>query len=564
MIRALRPLARLYPWSVDPDPEVRRAVAYLDPEAGAATVLRASYGLALTLGLVAVPLLALAPAGPWVALPPLAAAALAAWGGPAAARLIARARRTRALGAAPSLVTHATARMRLSPTPERAAAYAAAACEGALAGSLGDHVRRAAGDGRTGLASFADEWEPWFPALERACALVESAGRASPERRPATLDRARRAVLDGVADRAASFAAAIRGPATALYAFGVLLPLSLVALLPAVRTAGIDVPLPVVVALYDVALPLVLVVAGGWLLVRRPVAFPPTPVPPDHPETPDSRLPAALLGLAAGAAAWPVAARVAPAWTVPLAAAGIGVGAGLVAAFRPVVAVRRDVAAVEAGLSDALAVVGRRVADGTAVERAIAAAGEELPGPAGDRLADAARVRRRLGVAVESALLGPAGALAGCPSRRARGVARLFALAAREGAPAGEALLAMADHLDELGAVEDEARRSVGRVTGTLRNTAAVFAPLVGGATVAMADAMGSAGPFGGAGGPDVSGLGLAVGVYVLLLAVLLTALATGLERGFDRPLVGYRAGLALLAATATYLTALVGTGLTV
>jgi len=103
----------------------------------------------------------------------------------------------------------------------------------------------------------------------------------------------------------------------------------------------------------------------------------------------------------------------------------------------------------------------------------------------------------------------------------------------------------MGEHLRELDAVEAEARRSVEQVTRTLANTAAVFGPLVGGATVALAGAMGSAGPL--ASGGTVDGLGLVVvGAYVLVLAAILTALSTGLSRGFDRALVGYRVGLAL------------------
>ncbi|MEF8827886.1 MAG: type II secretion system protein, partial [Haloarcula sp.] len=58
--------------------------------------------------------------------------------------------------------------------------------------------------------------------------------------------------------------------------------------------------------------------------------------------------------------------------------------------------------------------------------------------------------------------------------------------------------------------------------------------------------------------------LGPVVGWYVLVLAVLLTALSTGLHRGLDRALVGYRAGLALLSAAATFLVAVVATGLLV
>jgi hypothetical protein len=48
----------------------------------------------------------------------------------------------------------------------------------------------------------------------------------------------------------------------------------------------------------------------------------------------------------------------------------------------------------------------------------------------------------------------------------------------------------------------------------------------------------------------------------VLVLAAVLTALSTGLRRGVDRALVGYRVGMALLAATATYLAAVVAGGL--
>jgi hypothetical protein len=162
-------------------------------------------------------------------------------------------------------------------------------------------------------------------------------------------------------------------------------------------------------------------------------------------------------------------------------------------------------------------------------------------------------------------------------------------------------LLELADQLEDLRELESDARRQLATVTGTLTNTAAVFAPLVGGATVALAtgvdtvDAGGigagaAAGAdvlgTGGAGGTGATGggvvgtaaesspgsdgggalsvpmLGRIVGAYVLVLAALLTALATGLERGFDRTLVAYRVGIALPTATATYLVAFRGAGL--
>ncbi|MFC4552775.1 hypothetical protein [Halorussus sp. GCM10023401] len=230
--------------------------------------------------------------------------------------------------------------------------------------------------------------------------------------------------------------------------------------------------------------------------------------------------------------------------------------------------IRDHARAVEENLTDALYLVGRRVGEGRAVEAAVADAAAEVPGETGEVLADAAGVQRRLRVGVRDAFLGEHGALADVPNPQARSVAELLAVAGREGRPAGRPAVAMADHVDDLRGVEREARRELAQVTGTLRNTAAVFAPLVGGATVALADSTAakstiSAGTTPAFGDPlPTAALGVAVGAYVLLLAAVLTALATGLERGLDRALVGYRVGLAVLSAAATYLAAFVAAGL--
>jgi hypothetical protein len=475
---------------------------------------------------------------------------------------LARLRRTRALGAAPALVTRATLRMRTTPVPEEAARFGAGAGEGPLAASLGRHVERSAAGPGTGLEAFAAEWAEWFPALERAVALIESAGGVPAHRRPAVLDRARATVLDGASERAAHFGTAIRGPSTAVYAFGVLLPLALVALLPALRTAGVPSPLAAIVLVYDLLLPAALLCATAWLLGRRPLAFPPPPVDRSHRAVPDDWRRALLGGLAAVAGGWLLASTVLPGWTAPIAAVGFGTGSTLVLAYRPMVDVRERIEAVEAGLPDALALLGRQIASGQAAERALAETADDVSGPLGDVLADAARRQRQLGVDLERALLGPDGALADVPSRRTRTAARMLVAAAREGTPAGETVVAAGEHLDDLADVERETRRSLETVTGTLSNTAAVFGPLVGGATVALAAAMTGTGPLATVAG--IGGLGTAIGTYVLALAVVLTTLATGLARGLDRSLVGYRIGLALLTATATYLTAFAGAGLVV
>jgi hypothetical protein len=553
-------LATAAPWDPAEDPELARAVEFLGWDLDAETVLRAGDGAgALTAVAVAVPL-TLFLGAPSVA---VAAALLVGLGVAAAARYIPRglatAQRTRALGTAPELVSSAVLRMRLAPTTETAAAFAAETGDGRLARSLAAHVRRARGTGRSGLSSFADEWAEWFPALRRALTLVESAGSADPEERERALDGALDVTLAGTRESMAEFAAGIQGPATALYAFGVLLPLALVALLPTAGTVGLEVPLAAVVVGYDLVLPAALLVASAWLLARRPVAFPPAPVSRSHPDVPDSRWPALVAGAAAGTGAWPVVTRVAAPWTALVATPAVGVGVALVVAYRPMTAVRDRVAAVEAGLPDALYLVGREVDRGRSVEAALDDAVELLDSATGEVFADAVRQQRQVRAGVRESFLGEHGALATLPSERARSTAELLAVAASEGRPAGPAVVAMADHLDDLQSVERTVRRDLERVTSTLANTAAVFGPLVGGATVTLAEQMSSDGPLTTAVSP--AALGLAVGAYVMALAVVLTTLATGLERGLDRSLVGYRVGRALCLAATVFVAGLVGTG---
>jgi len=567
---ALRALAGLWPRRVDVEaPDLDRSLRFLGWSVRAGTVVAAGYVAGVVAALAAVPplvvLFGVGPLSPPVACAVGVAVVHAVHRAPV---VTARVRRTRALGEAPGVLVRAVLRMRIEPTTESAAAFAARTGRGRLAESLGGHVERARSTPRSGLSSFAGEWSEWFPALRRATGLVIAAADAPPGERGRTLDRATRAVLDGTRDRMTAFAKETRAPATALYAFGVLLPLALVAVLPAARVAGVGVSLPAVVVAYDLLLPAAVAAGSAWLLLRRPVAFPPPSVDRSHPDVPTRRWPPVVGGAVGGVGAWLALPVAFPRWTAPVGAVGVGVGAALVWYCRPAVTVQRRVRAVESGLSDALYLVGRRVTEGEAVETAVERAATELSGETAAVFAAAARVGRRLRVDLWESLLGPRGALADVPSSRARGAAALLSTAAEEGEPAGRAVTSMADHLDELERVEREARRELARVTGTLRHTAAVFGPLVAGATVAVAgrlDVEGGVGPAApgatetaaGAASLPVGGLGLSIGVYVLFLATVLSALSTGLRRGLDPALVGYRVGWALLSATAVFLVTL-------
>lgn len=557
VVRGIRAVSLLSPRRPDPGSELETALAHLGVDLSADVLVRASDGAAILVAILGVPLLAVVPGSARItaSLVVLAGALLAAYVVRAGPAVLARARRTRALGAGPRLVSLAALRMEIESTAERAAAFAARG-DGPLAASLSAHVRRARGTPRSGLEAFAEEWDSQLPAVGRAVVLLEAASAAPADERDRALDRARETVLAGTRERAARYAAEIRGPATAVYAFGVLLPLALLGVLPAARVAGLPLGLPALAVVYDLLLPAGLCWATIRLLAGRPVAFPPRPVPRSHPAVPRRRWPPILAGLGTGLLAGVLAGAVLGGWARPVAAGGTGAGACLVVRYRPFRTVRSRVRELEAALPDALALVGRRVSTGIPVERALETAADDLEGPTGAVFADASRRQRQLGVGVREAFLGEGGALTGVPSPLGRRGADLLDVAAREGQPAGVAVVSMADNVEDLAAVQREARRELRQVTSTLGNTAAVFAPLVGGATVALAGGMESADL--GATVPT-AGLGTAVGAYVLVLAVLLTTLATGLDRGLDRALVGYRVGIALLSATAVYLVSFLG-----
>lgn len=548
-------LARLYPGPVTVSDDLQRAIAFIGWDLAPETVLRGGYGAGIIAGMIIVAVIVTTPI-PVVSPSLIVGVTLTLLvvylfhRGPI---WIARLRRTVALGAAPALIGRAILRMRIDPSEESAVAFAARAGDDRLAASLKEHINRSTGEPGSGLRSFGEEWQDWFPALSRAVQLLGTASTAPPAQRERALDRALAAVLDGTSDQLRSFASSITGPATGIYAFGVLLPLALVAVLPGAQTAGVSVTLPMIVFVYNFLLPLGLLVASGWVLLCRPVAFPPPSIPSSHPDLPCHRWIAPVVGcLLGGIAGWGAWILIAP-WMAPISGIGVAVGSGLTYWYRPVMGIRREVREIEAGLPDALYLVGRRVDDGHAIEQGIADTARDLSGPIGDLLADAVRRQQTLAVGMREALLGDHGALAEIPSQRTHNLASLLALSGQEGQPAGHAIVAMADHLDDLQRVERDAAHELRQVTTTLTNTGSIFGPLVAGATVALADGMDTMEASDEVATIATSELGLAVGSYVLILAAVLVVLSVALRHGLDRPAIGYRVGISVTVATITF-----------
>ncbi|WP_121743847.1 secretion system protein [Natronorubrum halophilum] len=552
----IRNLAALYPYDVDGSDGLVESLSFIDSPHDDETIVRAGYGAGIVGALLPVGLLVTSAPLPFVLFFVLVTPVAAVHAVHSLPHLQAAFRRTEALGDTPNLIGRAVLRMQVQPALESAVRFAAETGTGPLSDSLGAHVDRSMGTAETGLLSFADEWAAWFPALRRSAHLLATAQDATEGERARTLDRALAAVLNGTRNQMADFTASIRAPTSALFAFGIMIPLALIALVPAIPMVGFSINIWIVVLLYNVVLPACLVAASLWLLVRRPVAFPPPKVGSGHPNVPDRLWLRGLWGVGAGAGTYAVTTLVGPAHLAPITGLGVGLGVGLLAVFSPILRVRNDVRDVEAHLTDALYLVGRQVAEGESVESAIELAAERVPAETGAVFEHAAGVQRRLHAGVEAAFLGEYGALRAVPSPRARGTAALLAIAADEGKPAGRAIVSMADHLEELDDVEARTKRSLREVTGTLDNTAAYFGPLVAGATVGMAAMMASedmAGADVEAAAFPAESLAIVVGVYLVTLCFILVPLSIALRSGLDRALFGYHVGRALVTSMVLY-----------
>ena len=555
MTLVVRNLASLYPMSVDePSDELVESLAFIEFPYEPETVVRAGYGAGILGALVPLALLAFDVPLEFVVFFVLVTSLAAIQCVHSWPHLAAAFHRTEALGDTPNLIGRAVLRMQIQPSLESAVRFAADTGEGSLSRSLGAHIDRARGTPRTGLLAFADEWSEHFPALRRSSHLLATAQDAPEGERGRTLDRSLSAILNGTRSQMAEFTASIQAPATGLFAFGILLPMALIALVPAAPMVGFGVNIWVFVFIYNLVLPLILVLAALWILVRRPVAFPPPKIGRDHPDLPDRLWLRAGWGIVFGVPTYLLVLNYGPPYLAELTGFSVGLGAALLAVFGPVLQIRHHVRDVEDHLTDALYIVGRQVAEGESVESALELAADRVPAETGEVFDHAAGVQRRLHVSVKEAFLGTYGALRDVPSARARGTASLLAIAADEGKPAGRAIVSMADHLEELEEVEAETKRNLMQVTSTLDNTAAYFGPLVGGATVGLAEMMaGDDMEIVDAAAFPAEELAIVVGVYIVMLAFILTPLSYALRYGMDRALFGYHIGRTLASAMVIY-----------
>jgi len=495
------------------------------------------------------------------------------------------------LGDIPEILSYIIMSMKLVPNLEHAVLFAARNSERPLATDLKkltwDLNLRIYSSMDDALLSFADLWGRNSEYFKRSLHLIKSSTAEPDEaQRVITLNRALDISLEGTESLMEAFAEKLKTPSYVLYSIFILIPLALVALLPAVTVVGMKPEIADMVLLYDFIFPCLAAIYSEYILMQRPVAFIPGQIPDTHPDLADIRqkkriailsgvlvcvltAPLGYLLLASGnpggiVSTTPLGGYLLPA--LPLVVGGTaGLSVYLYFSSLPYKKIRDRIKQMEQEFADSLFVLGRRISEGKAPEEAFAHTARTMDGSKiGEAYEGISMNLLSMRTNLKDAVFDEEfGAFRHVYSERIRNTMLLFTESVHKNhEAAGASIIKLADHLKELSAVEERIKHSLYDVTSTMRTTAAIFAPLIAGITLALSEVITkilnqvaervSRVPA------DLSGMPveicpetfsqsippdqflLAIGVYIVLISAILTRFAGAIEYGGEREQLKY------------------------
>lgn len=497
--------------------------------------------------------------------------------------------RVHSLGDVPEVVSYVVMSMKLNPNMERALAFTVKNSRRQLARDvrklMWDLQIRAYDSLDEALAAFADRCGAYGDHFKRAMFIVKSSTCERDEAmRTIALNRALDVVLNGTKSLMSGFTATLHAPTLILYSIFVMVPLALVAMLPAAAVVGFRVNAVQLFLLYDLLFPLITLLYAHSILMRRPAAFTPPDIPAD-------RVPGQLMSgwWWAAIGAWAGLSIIAAGAMVPAGVLPFGTSDyilwGMVAAVSiycyftalPFKKARDRIVAMEAEFADSLFVLGRRMSEGRPPEDGFAYTARMVAGTTiGQAYARAAFNISCLRTTLREAVLDPGyGAFADVYSDRIRAtVGMLVETSAMSGEIAGSSIIRIADHLKELQDIEEEIRKMLSTMTGMLKMTCTVFAPFIAGVTLALSGAVASVVARTGAdlrdmpesardyfpmvpqfAAPSVpaADFTLIVGIYVMLLVIVLLRFVSGIEHGDDGHEFMYNVGCTMPVAVGVF-----------
>ncbi|MEM2924573.1 MAG: hypothetical protein QXJ68_02645 [Methanocellales archaeon] len=434
--------------------------------------------------------------------------------------------RIHSLGDAPEVLSYIVMNMKLVSNIERSIKFAAENSNRPLARDLRklmwDMHFRVYSSIDDAITSFASEWGEWSSHFKRAIHLIRSSlGEPDEAQRIITLNRALDVVLEGTKNIMDEFASRLHTPTTVLYSIGVMIPLALVAMLPAASVIGYRINTFELALIYNLLLPVVTFIYADSILLKRPAAFTPPQIPLGHESLPSRkrRCFTAAIAIAVGivialpgflylALGIPKIKSQLIAWnsnitilsqlnsyfpTTLLVIWGIAIAISIycIGIYLPYKKIRDRIKKMEGEFSDALYILGKRISEGKSAEEAFAFTSETMEGSEIATIFSVIAYNfAAMRTTVKEALFDEEfGAFKEVYSDRILATMKLFIESVQKSnEAAGIALVKLADHLKELQAVEENIKRALYTMTSMMRTTAMIFAPLIGGVTLALSE----------------------------------------------------------------------------
>jgi hypothetical protein len=507
------------------------------------------------------------------------------------------------LGDIPEVLSYLVMSLKLTPNLEQSLSFTAKESSNALVWDLRkliwDMQIRVYYGVNDAISVFASKWGTYSEAFKRSLHLIRSSVDEPDEaQRMMTLNKALDVGLEGTRDMMRAFADQLHQPTMVIYSIGIMIPLSIIAMLPAAGLIGLHITIFQVFFMYDLLLPLVLFLYMRKILLHRPATFSPPRIAKSHPvlvnlnkkKIAGVSIIISLLISSPGLIF--IASTIFPNLSklslvrlitsfnelVPMSLFllwGLVIGFFVYAyfSFTLVHGIRKKIKHMEKEFSDALYIIGKRLHEGKSPEESLSYTAETMKGSAISSLfQETVFVLNSRQATIESALFHPEyGSLKNVYSNRISAVMKLFVEGIKKSQKAASlSIIRLADHLKALQEVEKHIRETLSTLTATLRSTATLFAPLIAGVTLAITQLISSiveqmmltsnSSSLFAMEDTVMPGITtafalenieptwfiLVIGIYIIELVILLTRFTNGIEDGDDHVSFMYDLGRVL------------------
>ncbi|MGM0770898.1 MAG: hypothetical protein ACQESU_04735 [Halobacteriota archaeon] len=512
-------------------------------------------------------------------------------------KIHARYMKIQSIGDIPEVLSYVVMSMRLVSNMEKAIHFAALNSTRPLANDLRKMLWnlqvRMYSSMDDALLDFAQMWGKNSEHFKRSLHLIKSSTSEPDEaQRVFTLNRALDIVLDGTKEMMEQYAVRLKTPTYILYSIFILIPLALVAMLPAITVVGIRFDALTLLILYDLVLPVVTFAYAEYILMQRPATFLPQEIPETHPALKGiskkkkvATIVAVVIGILVSSSGYLTILIGNPLNIIStktldgIIPPSLLIIWGIVIAFSiymntvysPYKKIRDDIRKMESEFADALFILGRRISEGRSAEESFAHTSKTMEGSLIGKVFERISInlitmRTNMGAAIFDEEFG---AFRDIYSDRIQTTMIMFTESVHKShLSAGVAIIKLADHLKELQAVENNIRHSLYDMTSTMRTTACIFAPLIAGVTIALSEVISrilqdvaegiSRLPQNIVSGPaQISPENLdqtiapdlfmlSIGVYLILITAILVRFSSTIENGGERTQFMYDLGQSL------------------